>query len=182
MALLLAPQRSSKEPLGGALIATRLNQDIDHVAILIHSSPKIVLLAINPNENLIQVPAITETTLTPLQIPSIVGTELLAPDSNGFIRDDDSTFGETILDITEAHAEAMINPDGVADDFRREPMAMIAGLVALHRTSLSVLPPKLTMPLFVENTPFSETSTANLPGPKVRISSDAKRNVYASSP
>jgi len=46
------------------LITTRLNQDIDHVAILIHSSPKIVLLAVNPNVNLIQVPAITETTLT----------------------------------------------------------------------------------------------------------------------
>jgi hypothetical protein len=82
----------------------------------------------------------------PLQISSIVGTELLAPDSNGFIRDDDSTFGEKILDIREAHAEAVINPGGVADDFRREPIAVIARLVALHRTSLSVLRPKLTMP------------------------------------
>src|SRR5215469_13475262 len=142
----LAPQKSPKEPLGRTLITTRLNQDIDHVAILIHGSPKIVLLAINPNENLTQVPAITETTLTLLQVSSIVGTELLAPDSNGFIRDDNAAFGEKILDITEAHAEAMINPDGVADDFRGEPMAMIVRLIALHGTSLSVLRPKLTMP------------------------------------
>ena len=89
---------------------------------------------------------ITETTLMLLQISSILGTELLAADSNGFIRDDDSTFGEKILDITEAHAEAMTNPDGVADDFRREPMPVIVRLVALHRTSLSVLRPMLTMP------------------------------------
>jgi len=142
----LAPQKSPKEPLGRTLITTRLNQDIDHVAILIHSSPKIVLLAINPNENLTQVPAITETTLTLLQVSSRVGTELLAPDSNGFIRDDNAAFGEKILDITEAHAEAMINPDGVVDDFRRKPMAMIVGLIAPHGTSLSVLRPKLTMP------------------------------------
>jgi hypothetical protein len=90
-------------------------------------------------------------TLMPLQISSIVGTELLAPDSNGFIRDDDSTFGEKILDIREAHAEAVINLGGVADDFRREPIAVIARLVALHRTSLSVLRPKLTVPWGIQD-------------------------------
>jgi hypothetical protein len=52
---------------------------------------------------------ITETTLMLLQISSILGTELLAPDSNGFIRNNNSTFGEKSLDITEAHAEAMTN-------------------------------------------------------------------------
>ena len=88
---------------------------------------------------------IAETTLTPSQILSIVGTELLAPDSNGFIRSDDSMFVQKILDIAEAHAEAMINPDSVADDFRREPMAVTAILVSLHRISFSVLRPKLTM-------------------------------------
>jgi hypothetical protein len=35
----LAPQESSKEPLCGALITVRLDQDIDHVAVLIHGTP-----------------------------------------------------------------------------------------------------------------------------------------------
>jgi hypothetical protein len=52
--------------------------------------------------------------------------------------DNDSAFGEKILDISEAQAETMVNPDGVADDFWREPMAIIARPATFHRTSLSV--------------------------------------------
>jgi len=55
--------------------------------------------------------------LTPLQFSGIVRTELLTPDSNRFIRDDDSAFGEKILDISEAQTEAIVNPDSIADDF-----------------------------------------------------------------
>jgi hypothetical protein len=45
---------------------------------------------------------------------------------------------QKILDISEAQAETMVNPDGVADDFWREPMAIIARPATFHRTSLSV--------------------------------------------
>jgi hypothetical protein len=40
--------------------------------------------------------------LAPLQFSGIVRTELLTPEPNRFIRDDDSAFGEKILDIPEA--------------------------------------------------------------------------------
>jgi len=55
-----------KESFGGALIAARLNQDVDHIAVLIHGSPKIVSSTIDSNENFVQVPAIAEPALTPL--------------------------------------------------------------------------------------------------------------------
>jgi hypothetical protein len=55
-------------------------------------------------------------------------------------------FGEKILNISEAQAETTVHPDGIADDFWREPMAVIERRATFHRTSLSV-PPKLTMPL-----------------------------------
>jgi transcriptional regulator with XRE-family HTH domain len=63
---------------------------------------------------------------------------LLTPDSNRFIRDDNSAFGEKILDISEAQAEAMINPHGIADDLWRETMTVIARPAVFHRTSVSV--------------------------------------------
>ena len=98
----------------------RLYQDVDHVAVLIHGTPEILLSAVDSNEDFVQVPNIAEAALTPLQFSDIVRTELPTPDSNRFIRDDDSPFGEKILDISEAQAETMVNPDGIADDFWKE--------------------------------------------------------------
>jgi hypothetical protein len=96
----LAAQQSSEESFRSALIAVRLNQDVDHVAVLIHGTPEILLLAVDSNENFVQVPHIAEAALTTLQFSGIVRTELLTPQPNRFIRDDDSTFGQKILDIS----------------------------------------------------------------------------------
>ena len=90
----LAAQQSSKESFRGAPITARLNQDVDHVAVLIHGAPEILLLSVDSNEDFVQVPNIAEPALTPLQFSGIVRTELLPPESNRFIRDDDSAFGE----------------------------------------------------------------------------------------
>lgn len=91
--------QSSKESFRGVLITVRLYQDVDHVAVLIHGTPEILLLAVDSNEDFVQVPNIAEAALMPLQFSDIVRTELLTPESNRFIRDDDSAFGEKILDI-----------------------------------------------------------------------------------
>jgi hypothetical protein len=106
--LALAPQPSSKEWFGSALIAVRWNQDVDHVAVWIHGTPAILVLAVNSNEHFVHVPHIAETALTPLQFSDIVGTELLTPQPNRFLRDDDSSFGQKILDISEAQTETML--------------------------------------------------------------------------
>ena len=90
-------------------------------------------------------PDIAEAALTALQFSSIVWTELLTPDSNRFIGDNDSAFGEKILDISEAQAETMVNPNGIADDFRRETMTVVARPTVLHGPVFQFLP-KLTMP------------------------------------
>ena len=41
-----------------------------------------------------------------------------------------------IFDISEAQAEAVVEPDGVTDDFRRKSVSAIAGRVAAHRRTL----------------------------------------------
>ena len=65
-------------------------------------------------------PHIAETALTPLEFSGIVQTELLIPEPIRFIGDDYSAFGEKILDISQAQAESMVNPDRIADDFWRK--------------------------------------------------------------
>jgi hypothetical protein len=57
-------QQSAKESFRGAPITARLNQDVDHVAVLIHSTPEILLLAVDSNEDFVQVPNIAEAAST----------------------------------------------------------------------------------------------------------------------
>ena len=125
-------EQSSKETFRGALITVRLYQDVDHVPVLIHGTPEILLLAVDSNEDFVQVPNIAKAALTPLQFSGIVRTELPTPDSNRFIRNDDSPFREKILDISEAQAETMVNPDGIADDFWRKTVTVIARPIVLR--------------------------------------------------
>ena len=49
------------------LIAPRLHQDINDVAVLIHSPPEVLQLAVDFEEKLIQMPGVTEATPQSLQ-------------------------------------------------------------------------------------------------------------------
>jgi hypothetical protein len=73
-----------------------------------------------------------------LKTSGIVGSEFPAPLSDGFVRNNDSAFGQKIFHITEAQTEAMIDPYGIADDFRREAVSAVTGSGAVHEMSLSV--------------------------------------------
>ena len=136
--LALTSHQSAEEPLGCMFIAARLQQDIDDITVLIHGTPKILLLAIDFHEDFVQMPRIAEATLFLLKALCIVGPEFSAPSPDGFIRNRDVAFGQKIFHITEADTEAMIGPHGVADDFRRKTMSMVTGSGALHARILSV--------------------------------------------
>ena len=87
----------------------RLDQNVDHVAVLIHGTPQILLLAVDSNKDLIQMPLIAQPSLSSLQFASIDRTELLTPLPDRLIRHGDSPLGKKILDISEAQAEAIIS-------------------------------------------------------------------------
>ena len=53
--LALTAQQSAKEPLGCTLIAVRLQQNINDIAILIDGTPKILLLAVDSDEEFVQI-------------------------------------------------------------------------------------------------------------------------------
>jgi hypothetical protein len=135
--LALTAQQSAKEPLGCTLVAGRLQPNIDDITILIHGTPKILLPAVDSDEEFVQMPGITEASLFLLKTSGIVRSEFPAPPDR-FIRNNDSAFGQKIFDITEAQTEAMIDPYGVTDDFRREAVSVVAGPGAVHEMSLSV--------------------------------------------
>jgi hypothetical protein len=63
------------------------------------------------------------------EFSSIVGPKLLTPWPNRFIRDGDPTFGEEFFDFTKAEAEPMVEPDGVADNFRGKTVRGFGGWI-----------------------------------------------------
>jgi hypothetical protein len=99
---------------------------------------EVLQFAVDFQEKLIQMPSITEATLPPLQFPGVVTTKLLTPMSNRFVGNNDASLCQQIFDVTETQAETMIKPDGMADDFRGEPMAVIARTTGFHPVSLAV--------------------------------------------
>ena len=54
--------------------------------------------------------------MRPPQSTSIRWSKLSAPGSNGFVGHRDATLSEKVLDIAKARSEAMVQPDGMADD------------------------------------------------------------------
>ena len=116
----------------------RLQQNIDHIPVLIHGTPQILLSTVDSDEEFVQIPGVTEAALFPLKTSGIVGSEFPAPLPDSFIRNNDSAFGQKIFNITEAQTEAMIDPYGVADNLRRETMSVVSGSGAVLEKSLSV--------------------------------------------
>ena len=62
----LTLQQLTKEAFGSTSVATRLDEDIDHVTILINRTPEILPLTLNGDEHLVQVPRVAQATLSPL--------------------------------------------------------------------------------------------------------------------
>jgi hypothetical protein len=56
--MLKALQQSSKQSFGGFGTPPRLNEDVEHDAVLIHGTPGIVLHALDPDEHLVHMPLV----------------------------------------------------------------------------------------------------------------------------
>jgi hypothetical protein len=137
----LVSQQSLKESLGGTLIPTWLNENVNDIAVLIDRTPEVLLLAVDSHEEFVKVPAIAEASLLLLKTSCIVSAELPTPTSNGFIGDCDASFREKVFHIAEAHGETMIDPHGVTDDFRWKTVSVVTGSNVPHRMSLSISRP-----------------------------------------
>jgi hypothetical protein len=84
-------QQPSNESYGCFGIPPRLNEDVEHDAILIHGTPNIVLHALNPDEYLVEVPLIPRPWPAAVQAFGKGLAEFLAPAPNGLMGDDDAS-------------------------------------------------------------------------------------------
>ncbi len=110
-------QQLSEEAFSGSPITARLDENVEHVAILIHGTPTILAAALDRDEDLVQVPCVTETALATLQPATVFRTELDAPKSDRFIGHRDAALSEHVFHVSKAHAESVVEPNGMTDDF-----------------------------------------------------------------
>jgi len=126
-------QQLKEETFGSAGVSPSLNQDIKHITILINGTPEILSSTLDRDEDFVEMPRVAQTALPPLDSPGVFRAELGAPLTDGFIRDRYAALSKEIFNISKAHAEAVVEPDAVADDFRRKSISPVAGGVAVHR-------------------------------------------------
>jgi hypothetical protein len=120
-------QQAFEETLRGRAIPPLLHQDVQHHAVLVHRPPQVVQHASEPDEYLVEVPRITRPRSPAAEPTGKIGTELAAPVSNALAGDDHAALGQDQLDVSQAEAEHVVQPNGVVDDLGREPMPRVRG-------------------------------------------------------
>ena len=78
-------QELSKEPHRSKAVPRRLDQNINHSAVLIDRSPKIMLHAVDLEEDLVQKPFVAQLGPSSLQLGSVGSTKVFAPTTDGFV-------------------------------------------------------------------------------------------------
>jgi len=125
-------EQATKEANRRVFVASALDENINRITVLVHSSSRIVTLSLNGDTYFIKVLGIPQATLSFLELVCIDRTKLLTPLANGFVGDGDVSFRQEFFDFTEAQTESMVEPDGVTDNFRGKTMTLIAGIMGFH--------------------------------------------------
>jgi len=91
-----------------------------------------VLLAPDLHKDFINEEGVAEAPVLTLQSPSVLGTEFDAPEPNRLIADDNAALGQQIFYIPMSEIESMVEPHGVSNDVRGEPVAFIQRCGSSH--------------------------------------------------
>ena len=110
-------QQALQHALGRFGVATRLDDLIEHIAILIDSPPQPVLLTGNGDDNLVEEPNIAAVRPLAFEATGVVGPELQGPPANDLIGDDHAALEQHLLDQSQAQWKSEIEPYRVGNDF-----------------------------------------------------------------
>ena len=130
----LLPEQLAHQLPGRGLVPPALDQDVQHLAFVVHRSPEVHPLAGDAHRHLIEVPARARPCAALPKAPGDGRAELQHPAPDRLVGDVEPSFGQQVLDIAEAEREPDIQPDGVLDDHGWEPVAGVRD--RRHRSSL----------------------------------------------
>ena len=90
----MAPQQALEESLSSHPITLCLKIHINHLAILVDGSPKVMLLPVDFDDDFIHIEGVTVTSVLSLQSPGIKGSELDTPQVDRFTANCYATLGQ----------------------------------------------------------------------------------------
>ena len=85
-------QELAKELRGRFLVPTAVDQDIQHVALLIHRPPQILMLALDGQKHFIHLPLVAGPGTATTELIRILLPEFATPFANSLVGDDASAF------------------------------------------------------------------------------------------
>jgi hypothetical protein len=101
---------------GGCLMAATPHEHSETIPALIHRSPQIMPLAVDREEDVVQVPLVARLATSAPQLIAVRLTKLPRPLADRLIRNEDPTGTQQLFDIAIAEAEAKLQPHSMADD------------------------------------------------------------------
>jgi len=118
-------------------VSTLLNKHIDDIAVLVDGSPRVALLPLNPNEDLVNEKGLAVGSMCAPHATGVLWSKIVAPEANGFVGYDDSAPGQQIIDVPMAQIEPVVEPDGVLDDLGRKSVPLVVGRLAFHQATVA---------------------------------------------
>jgi hypothetical protein len=122
-----------EESLSRIAVPARLQKYIDHLTVLVNSSPQIVLFTLNFHEYFIYIESVTIALVISTKSLGEFGAELRAPKADGLIAHRNTTLGQQILNISMTQIESVVEPNSVANYRGRESMALIGDHLLIVR-------------------------------------------------
>jgi hypothetical protein len=132
-------EQLAEELLRGLLVPATLDENVQHVAVLIHSTPQVMPDTIDGEKHLVQVPFIPWPRSPAPELIGIGLSEFPALLPYCFVGDDDSAGEQQLFHIPVAQAKAEVEPHTVADNLGWESMTLIrvGGGWSVHAVSVA---------------------------------------------
>lgn len=114
----------AEKPTGGSGISPFLDQDFQHVATIINSPPKPMLLAANGDHHFIKVPFVARRRTAAPDLRGDLRSKPIDPNSDRLVADRNTTRSQKILNIPKAQIEPVVAPDRIGDHRSRKAISL----------------------------------------------------------
>lgn len=98
--IIMILQQALEKALGRLAVASCLQKPIDHLSVLINSSPQVLLLTLDFHEHFVDEKCISKSLMSTLQGFDVFGSKLVTPQTNKLIAYGNTSFCQQILDIS----------------------------------------------------------------------------------
>jgi hypothetical protein len=119
--------QAAEEAPGCGFVPAVLHEDIQHVAVLVDGPPHVLQLAVDLEEDLVQMPLVARPGPAAAQSVRVGLAERGAPAADGLVGHDDAAQEQEFLDLAEAERESVVQPHAVGYDLDRVPVPLYDG-------------------------------------------------------